>query len=106
MRVLAKQIGDLFDNADLHQKAVKKAVKCFEINWVNGTQALNGKEQQLYLANFDNISRSEELSLQTTTEVLRDGVDGQSERNNAIYICLISFEGFPNGKRKIDGTLA
>ncbi|KAG4438633.1 hypothetical protein IFR05_005877 [Cadophora sp. M221] len=73
---------------------------------LNGTRALNGKEQQLYLANLDSISRSEELSLQTTTEVLRDGVDGQLERNNAIYICLIPFEGPLNGKRKINGASA
>jgi len=106
MRVLAERANDLSGSTDLHQKAVKKAVKCSEINWVNGTRALNGEEQQSYLANFDSISRSEELSLQTTTEVLRDGVDGQSERNNAIYICLIPFEGPPNGKRKIDGTPA
>jgi hypothetical protein len=48
----------------------------------------------------------EELSLQSSTEVLRDGIDGQSERNNAIYICLVPYERPPNGKRKRDGVPA
>jgi hypothetical protein len=76
------------------------------INWVNRTQELNQEEQQLYLASFSCTLQLEELLLQSTKEVLRDSIDGQSERNNAIYICLVPYEGPPNGKRKLDGTPA
>ena len=106
MRVLAERANDLSGSTDLHQKVVKKALKSFSVNWVNGTRALNNEEEQSYLASFDNTLRPEELSLQNTTDVLRDGVDGLSERNNTIYICLVPYEGPPNGKRKLDGTPA
>jgi hypothetical protein len=106
MRVLAERANDLSGSTDLHQKVVKKALKGSSINWVNGTRALNKEEQQSYLASFDSTLRPEELSLQNTADVLRDGVDGLSERNNAIYICLVPYEGPPNGKRKLDGTPA
>ena len=81
-------------------------MKGSSVNWVNGTRALNNEEEQSYLASFDNTLQLEDLSLQNTADVLRDGVDGLSERNNAIYICLVPYEGLPNGKRKLDGTLA
>jgi hypothetical protein len=80
--------------------------KIAPINWVNGTRALNQEEQQSYLASFDCTLQPEELSSQSTREVLRDGIDGQSERNNAIYICLVPYEGPPTGKRKHNGTPA
>jgi hypothetical protein len=60
----------------------------------------------LYLASFDNILWLEELLLQNTINVLRDGVDGLLERNNAIYICLVPYKGPLNRKRKLDGTPA
>jgi hypothetical protein len=60
----------------------------------------------LYLASFGCTLQLEELSLQSTKEVLQDGINDQLERNNAIYICLVPYEGPPNGKRKLDGTPA
>ncbi|PQE22102.1 Proto-oncogene tyrosine- kinase ROS protein [Rutstroemia sp. NJR-2017a BVV2] len=106
MRVFAERANDFSGGTDLHQDAVKRALKDSTVHWVNGTRALNGEGQQSYLASFDSTLPPEALPLQTTTEVLRDGVDGLSERNNAIYICLVPYEGPPNRKRKINGTPA
>lgn len=99
MRVLAERANDFSGSADLHQTAVEKALKVPLINWVNGSRALNQEEQQSYLASFDRMLQPDELSSQSTREVLRDGVDGQSERNNAIYICLVLYERPPSRKR-------
>jgi hypothetical protein len=109
MRVLAERANDFSGSTDLHQTVVVKesqVSKVARINWVNGTRGLNREEQQSYLASFDCMLQPEELSLQSSTEVLRDGIDGQSERNNAIYICLVPYERPPNGKRKRDGVPA
>jgi hypothetical protein len=106
MRVLAERANDFSGSADLHQTAVEKALKVPLVNWVNGSRALNQEEQQSYLAHFDRTFLPDELSSQSITEVLRDGIDGQSERNNAVYVCLVPYEGPPNGKRKLDGTPA
>ena len=69
-------------------------------------RALNQEEQQSYLASFDRMLQPEELSPHSTTEILRDVIDGQSERNNAVYICLVHYKEPLNGKRKLDRTLA
>ncbi|KAF8850019.1 hypothetical protein BDZ45DRAFT_680080 [Acephala macrosclerotiorum] len=109
MRVLAERASDFSGSTDWHQTVVRKesqVSKVARINWVNGTRALNQEEQQSYVASFDRPLQPEELSSQSTTEVLRDGIDGQSERNNAIYICLVPYEGPLNGKRKYNGTPA
>lgn len=53
MRVLAERANDFSGRTDLHQEVVKKALKDSTVNWVNGTRALNGEEQQSYLATFD-----------------------------------------------------
>jgi hypothetical protein len=106
MRVLAERANDFSGSVDLHQAVVEKTLKVPLINWTNGSRVLNQEEQQSYLASFDCTSQVDELSSQSTREVLRDGIDGQSERNNAIYICLVPHEGPPNGKRKLDGTPA
>jgi len=45
-------------------------------------------------------------SPQSTKDVLRFGIDGQSERNKAVYIYLVPYEGPCNGKQKLDGTPA
>jgi hypothetical protein len=97
----AERANDFSGSTDLHQTVVVKesqVSKVSRINWVNGTRGLNREEQQSYLASFNCTLQPEELSLQSSTEVLRDGIDGQSERNTAIYI------GPPNGKRKRDGV--
>ena len=104
MRALAERANDFSGSTDLHQKVVKKALKSSSVNWVNGTRGLNNEEEQSYLASFDNTLRPEELSLQNTTDVLRDGVDGLSERNNTLYICLVPYKGPLNRKRKLNKT--
>ena len=63
MRVLAKRANDLSSSINLYQKVIKKALKGFLINWVNKTRVLNNKEEQLYLASFDNTLQLEDLSL-------------------------------------------
>jgi hypothetical protein len=45
-------------------------------------------------------------SPQSTKDVLRFGIDGQSERNKAVYIYLVPYEGSCSGKRTLDGTPA
>ena len=106
VRVLAERANDFSGSTDLHQTAVEKALKVSPANWINGTRALNQEEQQSYLASFDCTLQPDELLSQSTREVLRDGVDGQSERNNTIYICLIPYEGPPNRKRTHNGAPA
>jgi len=109
MRVLAERANDFSGSTDLHQIVIVKesqVSKVSRINWVNGTRGLNREEQQSCLASFNYTLQPEELSLQSSTEVLRDGINGQSERNNAIYICLVPYKGPPNGKRKRNGTPA
>ena len=104
MRVLTERANDFSGSTNWHQTAVEKALKVSPVNWINGMRALNQEEQQSYLASFDRTLQPEELSPQSATEVLRDGIDGQSE--DAVYICLVPHEGPPNGKRKLDGTPA
>ena len=109
MRVLDERALNFPGTIDLHQRAVEKVsnvAKIALINWVNGTRALNQEEEQSYLASFDCTLRPEELSSQSTRDILRHGIDGQSECNKAIYICLVPYEGPLNGKRKSDGTPA
>ena len=102
MRVLAERANDFSGSTDLYQTVVRKASNVSHVaslNWVTGTRALNRKEQQSYLASFGRTLRPDELSSQSTTEVLRDGIVGQSDRSIAIYICLVPYEGPPSGKR-------
>jgi hypothetical protein len=109
MRVLAERANDFSGSTDRHQTVVRKASNVSNvasINWVNGTRALNQEEQRSYLASLDCTLQADELSSQSTREVLRDGVDGQSERNNAIYICLVPYEGPPSRKRTHNGAPA
>jgi hypothetical protein len=73
---------------------------------VDGSRALNQEEQQSYLASFDSTLQPDKQSSQSTREVLRDGIDGKSERNNAIYLCLVPYEGPSNRMRKLYGTPA
>jgi hypothetical protein len=68
-------------------------------------RALNQEEQQSYLSSFDCTLQPDELSSQSTRDVLRDGIDGKLEQNNAIYICLVPYEGPLNGKRKRDDEI-
>ncbi|KIM93102.1 hypothetical protein OIDMADRAFT_149819 [Oidiodendron maius Zn] len=106
MRVLAERADDFSGGIDLRQEVVLKALNVSLSDWVNGARALNQEEQQLYLLSFDCALQPEELSPQNTKDVLRFGIDGQSERNKAVYICLMPYEGPCNGKRKFDGTPA
>lgn len=109
MRVLAERANDFSGSTDWHQTAVRKSsnvANVASINWVNGTRALNQEEQHPYLASLDCTLQADELSSQSTREVLRNGVDGQSERNNAIYICLVPYEGPPSRKRTHNGAPA
>jgi hypothetical protein len=79
MRVLAERANDFSGSTDLHRTVVVKesqVSKVSRINWVNGTRGLNREEQQSYLASFNCTLQPEELSLQSSTEVLRDGIDG------------------------------
>jgi hypothetical protein len=106
MRVLAERHDDSSSISDLHQLEVWKALKSAQSDWVNGIQDLSQEEQQLYLTDLHCASTSEELSSQSTKDVLRDGIIGDSDHNKAIFICLVPYEGAPNGKRRIDGTPA
>jgi hypothetical protein len=106
MRVLAERADDFSGGTDLHQVVMRKALNVSPFDWVNGTRALNQEEQKLYLSSSDCTLQPEELSPQSTKDVLRFGIDGQSERNKAVYICLVPYERSPNGKRKFDGTPA
>jgi hypothetical protein len=106
MRVLAERADDFSGSTDLHQEVIRKALKVSPFDWVNGAGALNQEEQQLYLSSFDCTSQPEEPSPQSTKDILRFGIDGQSERNKAVYICLIPYESPCSGKRTLDGTPA
>lgn len=106
MRVLAERFDDFSGKTDLHQSTIRKALKIAESNWVSGTRELDLEEQSSYEATFDVVLSREEHSSQSTTEVLRHGIQGKSEYNKAIYICLVPYKGEANKKRKIDGTPA
>jgi hypothetical protein len=84
---------------------VRKGLKISSIDWMNGTRPLNQEAQQLYLAS-NYPSRPEDFSPQSTGDVIRDGINGESERNKAMYMCLVPYEGPPNGKGKLNGTPA
>jgi hypothetical protein len=106
MRVLAERADDFSGSTDLHQELIWKALKVSPFDWVNGARALNQEEQQFYLSSFDSTLQPEEPSPQSTKDVLRFGIDGQLERNKAVYICLVPYEGPCSGKRTFDGTPA
>jgi hypothetical protein len=106
MRVLDERRNDFSGKTDLHQLAVRKALRIAVHHWVNGIRELDQEEQLLYKTDVHYASSQAERSSQSTREVLRDGIRGDSERNNAIYVCLVPYEGPPNKKRKLDGAAA